>query len=86
MFDKFTEFAKEKLFLNSSIYINSNKELTIENCSRIEEYSDVFFSLVSGGLTVHIWGCGLRAFDFKTGGLIIKGRISQIELLERSRK
>ncbi|MDE5854972.1 MAG: YabP/YqfC family sporulation protein, partial [Ruminococcus sp.] len=68
------------------IHIAGNKELIIENCRRIEECSDIFMSLASNGLLVQIWGNNLRAFDFKTNGLIIRGKISQIELIERRKK
>ncbi|MCM1132574.1 MAG: YabP/YqfC family sporulation protein [Ruminococcus flavefaciens] len=86
MFGKINEKVRETLFLETGLHIAGNKEIAVENCDRIEECSDVFMSLVSKNLLVHIWGSSLRAFDFKTSGLIIRGRISQIELIERSGK
>lgn len=86
MFDKLSDKAKEIFFLETGIHIAGNKELIIENCRRIEECSEVFMSLASNGLLVQIWGSNLRAFDFKTNGLIIRGKISQIELIERRKK
>lgn len=86
MFDKLSDKAKEIFFLETGIHIAGNKELIIENCRRIEECSEIFMSLASNGLLVQIWGSNLRAFDFKTNGLIIRGKISQIELIERRKK
>ena len=84
MFDKLSEKARESLFLDSGIHIEGNREVLIENCRRIEEYNDVFVRIVSGKLCIQIWGDALRAFDFKTCGLIVRGRISRIEFIERS--
>lgn len=86
MFEKLNDKAKEIFFLETGIHIAGNKELIIENCHRIEECSDIFMSLAANGLLVQIWGNNLRAFDFKTNGLIIRGKISQIELIERRKK
>lgn len=85
MLNKLTEKARKALFLESGIHIAGNHELIIENCRRIEECSDVFMSFSSGGLLIQIWGNDLRAFDYNTGGLVIRGKISQIELDERRR-
>ena len=70
--------------MNPGIHMESNRELLIENCQRIEEYNEVFMRLVSGRLCIQIWGTDLKAYDFKIKGLIIKGRISQIEFIERN--
>ena len=85
MFDNLADKARDMLFLNSGIYLESNKVMTIENCNRIEEYNDVFMSFVSGGLNIRIWGSGLCAYDYRTGGLVVRGCISHIELVEKRR-
>ncbi|MBR2284451.1 MAG: YabP/YqfC family sporulation protein [Ruminococcus sp.] len=79
---KFTEWARTLLFLDSGIHIDGNRELFIENCRRIEECNEICMRLVSGGLRVSVWGSGLRAYDYRTGGLIIRGRIARVELDE----
>ncbi len=84
MLDKISDKARDMLYMNPGMHIESNKEILIENCRRIEEYNEVFMRLISGGLCIQIWGSGLRAFDFKTKGLIVRGRISQIEFIERN--
>ncbi len=86
MFGKIRQKTREYLYLDSGIYIDGNREITVENCRRIEEYNDIFIQIVSGELRVRIWGNNLRAYDFKTSGIIIRGIISNIELSERSRK
>ena len=70
--------------MNPGMHIESNKELLIENCRRIEEYNEVFMRLISGHLCIQIWGSDLKAYDFKTRGLIVRGKISQIEFIERN--
>ncbi len=82
--EKFTDKARDLFYLTPQIHFDCNRELVIENCRRIEEYNDVFMKLISGRLCIQIWGSGLRAYDFKTKGLIIRGRISQVEFIERS--
>lgn len=86
MFDKLTDKFNAAVFEEAGIHIAGNQELIVENCRRIEECSDVLMSLACGKLLIHIWGNNLRAFDYKTGGLVIRGKISQIELAERSRR
>ena len=86
MFEWLSELAREKLFLSEGIHISENKELIIDNCRRIEEYDQVYMRIVSGGLTIDIRGNDLKAYDFSTGGLVIRGCIEQISLTERRRR
>ncbi|MBO7395435.1 MAG: YabP/YqfC family sporulation protein [Ruminococcus sp.] len=83
MFEKLSGRAEEFLSPVSGIHIESNRELVVENCRRIEECDEVFMQFISGHLRVQVWGSGLRAYDHKTGGLVIRGRIMRIELAER---
>lgn len=83
MFDKIADKTKDFLYMNPGMYIEGNKELIIENCRRIEEYNEVFMRLVSGNLCIHIWGSSLRAYDYRSNGLIVRGRITQIEFTEK---
>lgn len=84
MLDKITDRARELFYMDPGMILSSNKELIIENCRRIEEYNEVFMQLLSGRLCIQIWGSGLRAYDYRTGGLLVRGRITRIELNERS--
>lgn len=86
MFDKWNEKVRGMLYLDSGLILDSNKEMIVENCRRIEEYNEVFMQLLSGDLCIQIWGSGLRAYDYRTGGLIVRGKITRIELSERSGK
>ncbi|MBP5361957.1 MAG: YabP/YqfC family sporulation protein [Ruminococcus sp.] len=85
MFEKISERVREEFSPVSGIHIESNRELVIENCRRIEECDEVFMQFVSGHLRVQVWGSDLRAFDHKTGGLVIRGKITRIEFAERRR-
>ena len=85
MFEWLAELTRETLYLNSGIHISDNNELIIDNCRRIEEYNEVYMRMVSGGLYISIHGNGLRAYDFRTGGLVIRGYIDKIEFTERNK-
>ncbi len=84
MFNRVKEKGLDAFYLNPQIYFDCNHELLIENCKRIEEYNEIFMRLVSGRLYIQIWGNGLRAYDFKSKGLIVRGKISRVEFIERS--
>lgn len=84
MFRKISDIAFDKMCLQPQIHFDCDREMLIENCRRIEECNEVFMRLVSGRLYINVWGSGLRAFDFKTNGLIIRGKFSGIEFEERS--
>ncbi len=84
MLEKLTDKTRDLFFMNPGMHIESNRELLIENCRRIEEYNEVFMRLISGNLCIQIWGTNLKAYDFKTKGLIVRGKITQIEFIERS--
>ena len=86
MFEKFTDKAREVFLLESGIHIAGNREVAVENCTRIEEYSEVLVQMISGGLRVQIWGSRLRVSDYKTQGVLIRGKISRVELEERRAK
>lgn len=79
----------EVIFLKedkSSIHIAGNYEIFIENCRRIEEYNEVLIKVKTKKLYIEVWGNDLRAFDFKTNSLIIRGKISHIEFTEKGDK
>ena len=86
MFEWLADLAREKLYLEAGMHISGNSELIMDNCSRIEEYNEVYMRLVSGGLYIDIRGSGLRAYDFSTGGLVIRGSIESIGFTERRRQ
>lgn len=86
MFGRITDKTLETFYLTPLIHMDGNREMLIENCRRIEEYSDVFMRLISGKLCINIWGNNLRAYDFNKDGLMISGKISQIEFTERNGK
>ena len=84
MFRKITDKTLETFYLTPLIHMDGNKEILIENCKRIEEYSEIFMCVISGRLCINIWGDNLRAYDFNKSGLMISGKISHIEFTERN--
>ncbi|MBR4628045.1 MAG: YabP/YqfC family sporulation protein [Ruminococcus sp.] len=83
MFRKLFLLAEDALYLRPQIHFDCGRELIIDNCRRIEEYNEVFMRLISGRHCIEIRGEGMRAFDYKTRGLVIRGRIDQVEFTER---
>lgn len=79
------DFCKRRLYMNTYMNITDNNEIEIENCRRIIEYNDVCIRLRTTTLTVCVWGEKLRISDYRTGGVIISGKISSVEL-ERERR
>lgn len=86
MFEKLSGRLRDTLSPVSGIHIESNRELVVENCRRIEECDEVFMQFISGHLRVQVWGNKLRAYDHKTGGLVIRGEITRIEFAERRKQ
>ncbi|WP_294751789.1 YabP/YqfC family sporulation protein [uncultured Ruminococcus sp.] len=86
MFEWLEKPIREKLCLESNIHISGSSELIIDGCRRIEECNEVFMRLLSGSIYVDIHGYGLRAYDFRTGGLVVRGCIEKIEFEERGKK
>ena len=70
----------------SSIHIAGNYEVYIENCRRIEEYNEIFIKLRTKKMFVEVWGNDLKAFNFKTDSIIIRGKISRLEFIEKGDK
>ena len=70
----------------SSIHITGNNEIFLENCRRIEEYNEVFIKVKTKRLYIEVWGNNLRAFDLKTDSVVIRGKISRIEIIEKGEK
>lgn len=84
MFGWLAELVREDLFLNTNIHISGNNELIIDSCERLAECNEVYMRLISGNMCINVRGSDLRAYDFKTGGMVIRGKIEQVEFTERS--
>ena len=56
-----------------------NSDLYIDRCRRLLECSDMLMLLELAGSRVAVWGHGLSASDYSSGGLHISGEIRAIE-------
>jgi hypothetical protein len=56
-----------------------NTELYFDRCRRLLECSDMLVLAEIGGHQVAVWGSGLTASDYSTGGLHVHGKIAAIE-------
>lgn len=77
---KLSELSKKVLYCNSMIHICDNRRVEIENCTKILEYNDICVRVKTTTCNVAVWGTELCVDDFCTGGIVINGRISTIEL------
>lgn len=61
------------------IEITGNREVIIEGCEGVLEYSDSVIALNTGRLTVRISGCELTIVSMQNGQAIIKGIITGVD-------
>ncbi|MDR0984749.1 MAG: YabP/YqfC family sporulation protein [Ruminococcus sp.] len=73
----------EKLELNTHIVLNDNKEVIVENCQKILEFNEICIKVETLNLMVIIFGTDLVAQHFNSDNVSVKGKIQNIELLER---
>ncbi len=74
-----SKFVKERLYSNTYMCLTDNSHMEIENCKRILEYSDVYIRIKTSTLTVCIYGSNLNISDYNTDGIIIEGKLSNVE-------
>ncbi len=61
------------------IEISGNKEVVIEGCQGVLEYSDCRIALNTGKLTVRVCGANLTIISMQNGQAIIKGNITGVD-------
>jgi len=81
--NKIIEKGQSLLYFNTIIQITDNKEVIIENCKKIIEYNDIFLKVKTRNMTVQVWGQKLQIDDYNTEGIIVKGIIESIELINK---
>ncbi|MBR1553978.1 MAG: YabP/YqfC family sporulation protein [Oscillospiraceae bacterium] len=72
------------VYLDTYLHLHGNRRLRVENCRRILEYNEVLVRLQTFDMTVEIWGTGLRVFDYSDSSVIVTGKISSVNLTEKS--
>ena len=76
---KLNQSLRKAMYLETNITIIDDRRVEIENCKKIIEYNDVCVRIKTAEKNVAIWGTALSMSDYKTGGLIIEGKISSVE-------
>ena len=71
------------MYLDSYLHLHGNRQLRLENCRRVLECNDLRVRLETRDLTVEIWGTGLRVFDYSDNSVLVRGKISSVQLSER---
>lgn len=61
------------------IEISGNREVIVEGCQGVLEYSDSVIALNTGKLTVKICGCELTIISMQSGQAVIKGIITGVD-------
>ncbi len=77
---RIADASRRALYYNTMMHISDNRRIEIENCKKIIEYNDICVRVKTTSCMVTVWGSGLVVDDFCTGGIIITGKISSIEL------
>ena len=71
------------MYLDSYLHLHGRRQLRLENCRRVLECNALRVRLETRDLTVEIWGTGLRVFDYNDNSVLVRGKISTIQLAER---
>ena len=71
------------MYLDSYLHLHGNRQLRLENCRRVLECNELRVRLETRDLTVEIWGTGLRVFDYSDNSVLVRGKISSVQLSER---
>ena len=81
---KFTPALPGWVYLDTYLHLHGNQRLRVENCRRILEYNDVLVRLQTVDMIVEIWGSRLRVADYNDSSVIVTGKISSLNLTEKS--
>ncbi len=81
---KFTPAFPGWVYLDTYLHLHGNQRLRVENCRRILEYNDVLVRLQTVDMIVEIWGSRLRVADYNDSSVIVTGKISSLNLTEKS--
>jgi len=79
--NKLKSYLRKNLYLDTTVSINDNREVIVENCKKIIEYNDIFIKISTSTITLQIWGRELIIKNYENNGIIIVGNISSIEFL-----
>ena len=74
-----SKFVKEKLYFNTYMCLTDNTHMEIENCKRILDYTDGYIRIKTATLIICIYGENMNISDYNTDGIIISGKINNIE-------
>jgi len=72
------------VYLDTYLHLHGNERLKVENCRRILEYNEVLVRLQTIDMMIEIWGTGLRVFDYNDSSVTVTGKISSLNLTEKS--
>ena len=79
----FFKFIRKGLYLNSSINIIDNTQITIENCKNILECNDIIVRVLSAEFIIDVWGSDLTVTSFANRSVMVDGEISSVSLNRR---
>lgn len=71
------------VYLDTYLHLHGNRELRVENCMKILEYNDVLVRLQTRDMVLEIWGTSLRVYDYNDSSVIVRGKISSVQLQEK---
>lgn len=80
--DEIKQYAKNKLYLNTTLLMTDNSSIEIDNVKKILEYNDIFLKIKTTNLIIQIWGSKISVNDYGSGGLVVNGKIESVEFLK----
>ena len=81
---KFKRTVQGWMWLDTYMHLHGNQQLRIENCRKILEYNEVLVRLQTLDMMIEIWGTNLRVFDYNDSSVMITGKITSLNLTEKS--
>ncbi len=77
---RFVGKMRDLFFLNSCVTILDNTSVTIENCTKILECTDVLVKLRSKRFEIEIWGTDMTVDNYSSGGVEVGGIITNVAI------
>lgn len=81
--EEIIDSARKTLMINTNMQITDNSSVEIDNCKKIIEYNDIYVKIKTSNLIVEVWGRNLSIDDYNTGGVEIKGVITNLEISKK---
>lgn len=84
LWDKLVKDARKATFTEVYVTVTGGREVMIENVTHVYECNEIMARVRTRDGDISIWGEELQMGSFREGTVRISGKISSIEMSERS--